>query len=118
MSDLESIRKFEYRPFRMKTGFEVDFDSGGKTLHGLCRDVSDSGIRAEFDGSAVIGSSGLLILCHPTGVLRVEAQVAYVEKFQVGLVFLFKTQWESEMTIEFVTTIADHETLSQVVQFP
>jgi len=102
----------------MRIGFEVDFVSGGNTLKGLCRDVSDTGIRAEFEGSVDLASSGLLILCHPTGVLRIQAQVAYVEKCQVGLLFLFKTQWEREMTIEFINAIADQTTHSQVVQFP
>jgi hypothetical protein len=118
MTSLESVRKFEYRPFRLKIGFDVDFEAGDVILHGLCRDVSDAGIRVEFDGSAVVGSSGLLILRHPTGELRLEAHVAYIEKCQVGLVFLFKTQWEREMTSEFITTIANHAAASPVVQFP
>jgi PilZ domain len=118
MTGMESVRKFEYRPFRLKIGFDVDFEAGEVILHGLCRDVSDSGIRVEFDGSMIEGNSGLLILRHPIGELRLEVQVAYIEKCQVGLVFLFKTQWERDMTIEFITTIANHAAASPVVQFP
>jgi hypothetical protein len=106
MSDMESIRKFEYRRGRMKTGFDVDFVSDGKTLHGICEDVSDAGIRAEFSGSLVAGRSGLLILRHPRGVLKVEAQVAYTEKHWAGLVFLFKTPSDCDMAIQFVASIS------------
>src|SRR5258708_17413205 len=82
MRDLNSTRRFEYRRPRTTTGFSVDFVVGGETLHGLCRNVSDAGIRAEFDGPVpvVVGSFGLLILRHPTRLLKIEAQVDYFEK--------------------------------------
>lgn len=108
MSDLESIRKFEYRRSRMKTGFGVDFIADGETLHGICGDVSDAGIRAEFDGPMDVGRSGLLILRHPRGVLKLEAQVAYIEKRWVGLVFLFKTPTDCATAIQFVASISSH----------
>jgi hypothetical protein len=106
MSDMESIRKFEYRRSRMKTGFGVDFVSDGETLHGICGDVSDAGIRAEFSGCLVVGRTGLLILRHPRGVLKLEAQVAYTEKHWAGLVFLFKTPLDCDMAIQFVAAIS------------
>ncbi len=106
MADLESIRKFEYRRCRMKTGFDIDFVTNEETFHGTCRDVSDAGVCAEFEGSAPLGCTGLLILRHPSGVLRVQAQVAYIERSQVGLEFVFKTASESKLTIEFISSIA------------
>jgi len=117
MSDPASIRRFEYRPCRIAAGFSVDFMTGGETLHGICRNVSDAGIRAEFDGSVAVGSSGLLVLRHPTGVLRLETQVAYIEKSQVGLVFLFQTAWEREVTTTFIASIANHTADLIVVRF-
>jgi hypothetical protein len=102
----------------MRIGFDVDFEAGDETFHGLCRDVSDAGIRVEFDGSVVVGIGGLLILRHPTGVLKLEARVAYIEKCQVGLLFLFTSQWERELTIEFIASIANHTGNSQVICFP
>jgi hypothetical protein len=118
MSELESFRKFEYRPCRIVTGFNVEFVTAGETVQGLCRDVSDSGIRAKLDGSVAVGDSGLLILRHPAGVLEIEAQVAYIEKFQVGLEFRFKTSWERELTIEYIALIVSQSAESQVVPFP
>jgi hypothetical protein len=89
----------------MATGFAVDFAPAGAPCRGLCRDVSDMGIRAEFDDLIEVGSSGLLILRPPIGVLEIPAQVAYVERRQVGLVFLFQTFWERTMMIEFIAAI-------------
>ncbi len=118
MSELDSIRKFEYRPSRISAGFSVEFMTEQETIQGLCRDVSDSGVRARLDGSVAVGDSGLLILRHPAGVLEIEAQVAYIDRFQVGLEFRFKTSWERELTIEYIALIASHSADSQVVPFP
>jgi len=90
MSALENIRNFQYRHSRHEANFNVEFIAGGETFHGICKDVSDAGIRAEFDGSLVVGSSGLLILLKPTGELRLQAQVTYRDKSQVGLNFLLR----------------------------
>ena len=117
MRDLDSIRKFVYREPRMTTGFHVDFAPGGLPCRGLCRDVSDAGIRAEFDDPLNVGDSGLLILRPPIGVLELRAQVAYIEKRQVGLLFLFQTSWERRMTIEFIAAIGDDAGRSPLVRF-
>jgi hypothetical protein len=118
MSDLDSIRRFVFREPRMTTGFNVDFLTGGSPFLGLCRDVSDAGIGAEFDDPIDVGDSGLLILRPPTGVLELRARVAYIEKRQVGLLFLFQTAWERRMTIEFIAAIASDAGTSSVVRFP
>ena len=102
----------------MTTGFKVDFLTGGPPFQGLCRDISEAGIRAEFDDPIVVGDSGLLILRPPTGVLELRAQVAYIEKRQIGLLFLFQTPWERKMTIEFIAGIASDAGTSPVVRLP
>ncbi len=117
MRDLNRIRTFVYRKPRMTTGFHVEFAPGDLRCRGLCRDVSDAGIRAEFDDPLVVGDSGLLILRPPTGVLELRAQVAYIEKRQVGLLFLFETPWESRTTIEFIAAISDDAGRPPVVRY-
>jgi len=117
MTDPRTIRKFEYRPCRIATGFEVDFVVQDDIFHGVCRDVSDAGIRATFDNSLTVGDSGKLTLRHPVGMLDLEAQVAYIERQYVGLVFTFKTHWESARTIDFMASIANYESDPMVVRF-
>jgi hypothetical protein len=117
MRDLDSIRRFVYREPRTSTGFMVTFMAAGSPLRGLCRDVSETGIRAEFDDPLATGDCGLLILRPPTGVLELRAQVAYIEKRQVGLLFLFDTPWERRMTIEFIAAIANDPGTSAIVRF-
>jgi hypothetical protein len=117
MGDLDSMRRFAYRKPRMSTGFHVEFVVGESSSPGFCRDVTDEGIRAEFDDPVLEGSSGLLILRPQTGVLKLRAQVAYVEKRQVGLLFLFETSWERQMTNDFIAAVLNdpgHPTLKSI----
>ena len=94
----------------------MDFVIEGAPFRGLCRDVSDAGIRAEFDDPLTVGSSGLLILRPANGVLELRAQVAYIEKQQVGLLFLFETPWERRMTIKFMAAIGNERGGSAMVR--
>jgi hypothetical protein len=118
MSDYNSVRRFEYRTCRIETGFTVDFRSGEKTISGVCRNVSDTGIRAVLNGPVVIGSSGLLALRHPTGALQLEAQIAYIENGQAGIIFLFRTAWERGITSKFIASIANQSADLLVVRLP
>jgi hypothetical protein len=113
---LDNIRNFVYRESRLVTGFPVEFVVAGATFRGICRDVSDAGIRAEFDDPLVVGGSGLLILRPPTGVLELQAQVAYIERRQIGLLFVFETSWERNMTMDFIAAIAGDSGQSPVVR--
>jgi hypothetical protein len=116
MRDLGTVRTFVYREPRTTTGFHVDFLAGASPLRGFCRDVSETGIRAEFDDPLVLGDTGLLMLHPPTGVLELRAQVAYIEKRQVGLLFLFETPWERMMTVEFIAAIANNAGTAPIVR--
>jgi len=118
MTDLKSIRKFEYRPCRITTGFDIEFIVGDETFIGICRDVSDTGIRVKLEGSVVVGDSGLLTLRHPMGLFKIEAQVAYIDNAFVGLIFDFETQRERTATAEFMTALANHAAASLLVQYP
>jgi len=113
MSNFQSIRKFEYRRSRIKGGFNVDFIAEGETFHGLCSDISDAGIRAEFDGPIVVGSSGLLILRHPARVLKLEARVSHFDKGQAGLIFLFKSPVECGLAVGFIAEMASRTALAR-----
>jgi hypothetical protein len=118
MIELRGIRKFEYRPCRVATGFEVDFAVGNETLRGLCHDVSDTGIRVKLDGAVEVGESGLLTLRHSTGLLRLSAQVAYIDNLHVGLVFTFETPRDRTTATEYMAAITNHTADSMIVRFP
>jgi hypothetical protein len=114
----DSGRKFEYRPCRVTAGFDLEFVAQGKTLHGLCEDVSSEGIRATLDGSVIVGSFGLVVFSHSTGVLELEAQVTYIDKCHVGLVFLFQTPSERRIIDSLIDSIQSSKGGSLVVSFP
>jgi len=117
MTDPSGVRKFEYRSCRIAAGIDVEFAMDGQTIQGSCKDVSDAGVRASLDGSVVVGDLGILTLRHPIGVLAIEAQVAYIERSQVGFTFIFKTTWEREITAEYIASIVNLTTPSQIVPF-
>lgn len=117
MSELENVRRFEYRPSRIAAGFDVDYVAGESSFHGLCRDVSDTGIRAVFDEPLTVGTTGVLILRHPAGRLQLEAQVSYAENRQVGFVFIFSSAWEREMTTGYIASIAKFTAETPVIRF-
>ena len=113
----DSVRKFEYRPCRITASFDLEFVAQGKTLQGLCEDVSHEGIRATLDGSVVVGSFGLVIFSHATGVLEIEAQVAYIDRGHTGLVFLFQTPWERAMIDKLIALIQNTSGNSLILPF-
>jgi len=118
MTPPASVRRFEYRHCRVSTGFEVEFVVNGKALFGTCKDVSDDGVRVCVDGSLEVGDSGLLILRYRASALEVEAQVAYMQQCHVGLIFVFSTGWERQVTGEFIASIASELGDLSVVRFP
>jgi hypothetical protein len=99
------MRNFEYRRPRLASGFTVEFTVDNETLHGLCRDANDAGIRVELDGVVIIGSLGTLVLRYHTRVLSREARVAYIEKQQVGLSFVIQTLQDNEETSQFINLL-------------
>jgi hypothetical protein len=115
---MDSVRDFIFRKPRMNTGFQVEFVMGAARFHGFCKDVSVAGLRAEFEEDLVEGISGLLILRPRTGVLEVRARVAYIEKCQVGLLFLFETPWEQRMTLDFIGGILADKGLPPLPAIP
>jgi|HubBroStandDraft_1064217.scaffolds.fasta_scaffold496504_1 hypothetical protein len=117
MKNDQSFRRFEYRPCRITAGFDLEFVADGKTLLGICSDVSDEGIRATLDGAVVVGSFGLVVFRHSTGLLELEAQVAYIDERQVGLVFLFQTSWERGMVTSLIASIQNNPDDSLIVPF-
>lgn len=117
MSNPSSIRKFEYRPCRITAGFDVDFMPDKETFHGVCKDVSHTGIRATFYDPLAAGTSGLLTLRHPTGVLELEALIVYVDEAQVGFEFLFQSTRECAMTAEYMDSIVDKAASTLIFRF-
>jgi hypothetical protein len=105
MENQDGVRKFEYRPCRIAAGFEIEFAIDGKTILGICEDLSQDGIRATLDAAVTVGSIGMLSFNHSCGVLEIEAQVTHANRGNVGLVFLFQTPWERGMVNALIASI-------------
>lgn len=98
---MEKIRTFEYRPRRIETGFAVDFESSARTSQGVCWNMAETGIRAEFALPVRLGEVGQLTLFHTGKVLQIGAEVAYVNGRQAGLIFRFRNDAEREQAADF-----------------
>lgn len=117
MNGPENIRSFQYRPSRITAGFNVDFVTNEETFHGLCRDISETGLRAAFDYALDVGSSGTLTLLHPIGTLTLEAMIGYVDRTEAGFEFVFRSARDHEIATEYIAGIAKADKGTQVVPF-
>lgn len=111
----DGVRKFEYRLCRITASFDLEFVAQGKTLNGLCEDVSHDGIRVILDGPVVVGSFGLISFRHPMGTLELEAQVTHINGIHVGIVFIYQTSWEREMIDNLMASLKNNAADALVV---
>jgi len=104
------MRKFEYRPPRLRSNLRVEFLLPDRTLHGWCINISDSGIRVTLDAKAPIGSTGSLILNHPQCSFTIEAVVSHRQIItgEVGLSFIFHTPQERELARQFLNFTTEY----------
>ncbi len=98
------MRKFEYRPPRLRSNFTIEFILGDRTLRGHCINASDSGIRATLDGEVPTGSTGLLMLRHPNRALTIQAVATHLQADEVGLSFIFRSKTQRELTQRFLAS--------------
>lgn len=59
---MTSLRKFLYRFPRFETSSRVDFIFGDTILLGVCREISESGLRSTFSNTVAPGTEGLITL--------------------------------------------------------
>ncbi len=83
-------------------GFRVEFARETDIAIGQCRNISFSGIQAQFDVQVEKGSSGLLTLHHPRALFEVAAVVTRVSEEHIGLEFRFKTPQEEHKLAEML----------------
>lgn len=100
------MRKLEYRHPRKTSIFNIEFLVDGVTIHGVCKDVSEDGVRAGLDRHTAVGTLGLLKLRHPMRVLTINARLSYLDKAEVGFAFLFEESQEREAATEFVAMLS------------
>jgi hypothetical protein len=101
-----AVRTFEYRQPRLNASFGLEFCTGGRTVYGVCTDVSDGGISATFEEIPMLNRIGSLLLRHPRGRFALDAVVAHIEGEHVGLTFLCKTEDDQAVSEQFALTVS------------
>ncbi|HEY4356195.1 MAG TPA: PilZ domain-containing protein [Acidobacteriaceae bacterium] len=102
------MRTFEYRQPRITANFGLEFSLERHTVHGMCTDVSDGGIRAVFEEHLKVGDTGSLLLRHPRRSFTLDAAVAHIEGDNVGLTFLCQTNEDRVQSELFAQVAAAH----------
>lgn len=98
---MANIRTFQYRPRRVETGFAVDFECAGRTNQGVCWNMAETGMRAEFASAVHVGEIGQLTLYHAGIILQIDAEVTHVNGRQAGLIFRLQSPQECGQAAEF-----------------
>jgi len=101
------MRRLEYRAPRKTAAFPIEFSTDSGTTQGSCRDVSETGIRAEFDCRSPLGATGVLTLRHPAHKLTLLARITHAEPSHVGFSFVFAVPEERGAAKRFVALVTE-----------
>ena len=101
-----AMRSLEYRKARTPAIFRVEFAVGEEVFPGTCRNISDSGICAEFDQPLKLATFGILTMFHPTHTLKVEARIAHTERTLAGMTFIYDSPQQRGTTTRFMASLA------------
>lgn len=99
---MKEIRAFQYRLSRQSVGFRVEFATETGNEVGQCRNISSSGLQAQFNLPLEEGTSGRLTLHHPKGVCEVGAVVKRTTEQATGLEFRCETPEEEQGLAELL----------------
>ncbi len=95
------MRDLLYRLPRFSADFPVDIIVGEIALLGVCKNISENGMRGEFRHRLPVGTEGLIRLNHPQQSMEVTGKVAYFAQYQMAFHFLFKSEGERKKVAEF-----------------
>ena len=97
------MRRFLYRLPRFRTEVPLDFIVGDTVFLGVCVNISESGLRANFSLPVVPGSEGLITLYWNDVGYQSHALVESVKQDEARIRFLFQSNEE-------------HRTIHQLLQ--
>lgn len=95
------MRDLLYRLPRFTADFPVDVIVGELAFLGICKNISETGIRGEFRHRLPVGTEGLLRLNHPRDSMELRASVAYANQQEMAFHFLFRSESERKRACEF-----------------
>jgi hypothetical protein len=100
-ADSPYMRDLFYRLPRFAADFPVDVIIGEMAILGVCKNISETGMRGEFRHRLPIDTEGLIRLNHPQRSMELRGKVVNYAQYQMAFHFLFQSEQERKKLIEF-----------------
>ena len=99
------MRDLLYRLPRFATDFPVDVIIGEMALLGVCKNISETGMRGEFRQRVPLHTRGVVRLNHAHKSMELQAEVVHYAHFQMAFHFLFQSEAERLRLCEFARAV-------------
>ena len=99
------MRDLLYRLPRFSADFPVDVIVGETAILGVCKNISETGMRGEFRQRLPLETEGLIRLNHPQQSMELWAKVVHYERFQMAFHFCFQSEAERLKLCEFARAV-------------
>jgi hypothetical protein len=100
-ADTNTMRDLSYRLPRFSAHFPVDVIVGEMAILGVCKNISETGMRGEFRHRLAIDAEGLIRLNHPQQSMELRAKVVHCTQHQMAFFFLFQSEVERKRLCDF-----------------
>lgn len=101
MADNAGMRDLLYRLPRFSADFPVDVIVGEMAILGVCKNISETGMRGEFRQRLPLETTGLIRLNHPQQTMELRGKVVHYVHFQMAFHFLFQSETERLRLCDF-----------------
>jgi len=100
-----NMRKFDYRSPRFSIDLPVTFMQGRSTQLGRCKEISEEGMKIEFNDPASLNSYGAAyLICDDLG-LQVSVRVMHIGAESSGIKFLYESRAQRERVSRLVASL-------------
>jgi hypothetical protein len=95
------MRDLFYRLPRFSADFPVDVIIGDMAILGVCKNISETGMRGEFRQRLPLETEGLIRLNHPQQSMELRGKVVHYAQYQMAFHFLFQSEMERKKLCDF-----------------
>ncbi len=99
------MRDLFYRLPRFAADFPVDVIIGEMAILGVCKNISETGMRGEFRHRLPLETEGLIRLNHPQRNMELRGKVVHYAQYQMAFHFLFQSEVERNRLCEFARAV-------------
>jgi len=99
------MRDLFYRLPRFAADFPVDVIIGEMAILGVCKNISETGMRGEFRHRLPLETEGLIRLNHPQRSMELRGKVVHYAQYQMAFHFLFQSEAERAKLCEFARAV-------------